>query len=125
MTPENCKSLANEYGTTDSNDMGKIKPAAAKEEYFGAWATTPTGVERSIVFYIEVYDESSAYYMAARLQKENWDVNVIPTGSCWICLANAIVTPDHQTINDLSDYLSDLSEFYGGSFKRWELDTPV
>ncbi len=79
------------------------------------------GVERSIAFYIEIYEETSAYYMAARLQKEHWEVNVIPTGSRWICLLHAIVTPDHETINDLCDYLSDLSEFYGGSFEKWEL----
>ncbi|MBP3192550.1 ribonuclease E inhibitor RraB [Natronogracilivirga saccharolytica] len=79
--------------------------------------------EKMIVFYIELYGESSAYYLAARLQKEHWDVHVMPTGSSWVLLAKAVLTPDHQTITDLCDYLSDLSEFYGGSFKRWELDT--
>ncbi len=80
-------------------------------------------LEKLIAFYIEIYEESSAYYLATRLQKEHWEVNVMPTGSCWILLAHALVTPDHQTLNDLCDYLSDLSEFYGGSFKRWELDS--
>ncbi len=82
-----------------------------------------SGLEKLIAFYIELYEESSAYYLATRLQKEHWEINVIPTESCWILLAHALVTPDHQTINDLCDYLSDLSEFYGGSFKRWELDS--
>ena len=82
-----------------------------------------TAKEQPIMFYIEVYEESSAYYLAARLQKEHWEINVMPAGSCWILLAHALVTPDHQTIGDLCDYLSDLSEFYGGSFKRWELNS--
>lgn len=84
-----------------------------------------TDVEKLIVFYIELYEESSAYYLAARLQKEKWEINVMPAGSCWILLAHAAVVPDYQTISDLCDYLSDLSDFYGGSFKRWELDSPL
>lgn len=84
-----------------------------------------TAKEQPIMFYIEVYEESSAYYLAARLQKENWDVNVLPIGSLWICLAQAIVQPDNQTIEDLCDYLSDLSEFYNGKFSKWELGSPL
>ena len=80
-------------------------------------------MEKHIVFYIELYDESSAYYLAARLQNEHWEINLMPTGSCWILLAHAVITPDHETISDLCEYLSDLSEFFGGSFKRWELDS--
>ncbi len=83
----------------------------------------PKEPEKPVVFYIELYEESSAYYLAARLQKEHWEINVMPAGSCWILLANALASPDHKTIRDLCDYLSDLSEFYGGSFKRWELDS--
>ena len=105
--------------------MGKHKAVTVNEEWKQAIKTTHSGIEQPIIFYIEVYGESSAYYMAARLKKENWDVQLISTGSGWICLANAIVTPDDQTINDLCDYLSDLSEHYGGSFKRWELGSPV
>ncbi len=83
----------------------------------------PKEPEKPVVFYIELYEESSAYYLAARLQKEHWEINVMPAGSCWILLAHALASPDHKTIRDLCDYLSDLSEFYGGSFKRWELDS--
>ncbi|MDG5766297.1 ribonuclease E inhibitor RraB [Balneolales bacterium ANBcel1] len=104
--------------------MGKINSESESARLSGYVKAKSVGVERPIVFYIEINDESSAYYMAARLQKEHWEVNVIPTGSCWICLAHAVATPDHQTISDLCDYLSDLSEFYGGTFKRWELDSP-
>lgn len=83
----------------------------------------PSESEKLIVFYLELYEETSAYYLAARLQKEHWEINVMPAGSCWILLAHALASPDPQTIGDLCDYLSDLSEFYGGSFKRWELDS--
>ncbi|MDI6402617.1 hypothetical protein QLX67_11470, partial [Balneolaceae bacterium ANBcel3] len=58
---------------------------------------------------------------AARLQKEHWDVHVIASDSCWICLANALVKPNNRTIDDLCDYLSYLSDNYGGTFQKWEL----
>lgn len=101
--------------------MENYKSVSVKEKLHNTVGFTSPGVEQPIVFYIELYGESSAYYLAARLQNEHWDVNVIPSGSSWICLAHAVVTPDNQTINDLCDYLSDLSELYEGSFKRWEL----
>lgn len=86
--------------------------------------TNRTGLpgEKLIAFYIELFEEESAYYMAARLQQEKWEVNVMPSGGAWMCLAHAMVKPDSSTISDLCDYLSDLSEFYGGVFQSWELD---
>ena len=104
--------------------MRKVRSVAQKDEMNGAIGFNETAAEHDIVFYIEVYEESSAYYLAARLQREHWDIQLIPNGSCWVCIAHAVATPDYETIQDLSDYLSDLSEFYGGSFKKWELQKP-
>lgn len=110
--------------------MGKLKSKVNEREGVGSvhqqgsnYVYGGPAMEKMIVFYIELYEESSAYYLAARLQKEHWDVHVMPTESSRVLLAKAVLTPDHSTICDLCDYLSDLSEFYGGSFKRWELDT--
>lgn len=90
--------------------------------FFNDFGYQPTDPERSVVFYMELYEETSAYYLAARLQKEHWEVHVMPAGSCWILLAHALASPDNQTISDLCDYLADVSGFYGGSFKSWELE---
>lgn len=103
--------------------MGKSYSITEKGTRKSVHSRSASVIERKMLFYIELFEESSAYYMAARLQKEHWEINVVSSGSSWICLAQALARPDNKTIRELCDYLSDLAEFYGGSFQRWELDS--
>ncbi len=105
--------------------MDSTEQMLGNSEFAAISGYSSASVDKSILFYIELFEESSAYYMAARLQKENWEINIIPIGSCWICHAHAVITPDMQTILDLSNYLADLAEYYGGTFKRWELKSTL
>jgi regulator of RNase E activity RraB len=80
-----------------------------------------TGKMHDIDFFFYLPTEEGAYRIAARLQKDGFDVEVHPPdeSSEWSCCATKTMVPEFDAIVKIREYLTALAELHGGKFDGW------